>query len=161
MRAYPAPRIETCLPAFSLLTCSNAPRLVGYRCSSLAKFANASAQTISDETKNPDPEKKQTRKNIPSVSGGGGGGCEGGGGEGVYSFVACLSHSAIDHASLPRRSTVPISTNNRNTSNIWALSTFLPYIAKKNVYLISFLYGRLWPSSTGLLGYTNRFLAIM
>ena len=48
---------------------------------------------------------------------------EGGGG---YSFVACLSHSTIDHASLSRRSTV--TTPNRDTSNIWALITLLPYI---------------------------------
>ena len=33
----------------------------------------------------------------------------------------------IDHASLSRRSTVP--TLNRDTSNIWALNTFFPYIA--------------------------------
>ena len=46
---------------------------------------------------------------------------EGGGGGGGYSFVACLNHLAIDHASLPRRSTVP--TPNRYTSNIWALFT--------------------------------------
>ena len=42
-------------------------------------------------------------------------------GGGAYSFVACLSHSTIDHASLSRRSTVP--TPNRDT-NIWALITF-------------------------------------
>ena len=32
----------------------------------------------------------------------------------------------IDHASLSRRSTVP--TPNRDTSNIWALTTFCPYV---------------------------------
>ena len=40
------------------------------------------------------------------------------GGEGAYSFVACLSHLTVDHASLSRRSTVPAP--NRDTSNIWA-----------------------------------------
>ena len=50
-----------------------------------------------------------------------------GGGGGGYSFFACLSHLTIDHASLSRRSTVP--TPNRDTSNVWALITLLPYIA--------------------------------
>ena len=45
---------------------------------------------------------------------------------GAYSFIACLSHLIIDHASLSRRSTVP--TPNRDTSNIWALTTLFPYI---------------------------------
>ena len=53
----------------------------------------------------------------------GSGGTLGGGG---YSFVACLDHLTFDHASLSRRSTVP--TPNRDTSNIWALITLLPYI---------------------------------
>ena len=44
----------------------------------------------------------------------------------AYSFVACLSHLTIDHASLSRRSTVP--TPNRDTSNIWALITLHPHI---------------------------------
>ena len=48
-----------------------------------------------------------------------------GGGGGAYSFVACLCHLTIDHASLSRRSAVP--TPNRDTSNIWALITLLPY----------------------------------
>ena len=48
------------------------------------------------------------------------------GGGRAYSFVACLGHLTIDHASLARRSTVP--TANRDTSNIWALITLLPYI---------------------------------
>ena len=48
------------------------------------------------------------------------------GGRGAYSSVACLSHLALDHASLSRRSTVP--TPNRDTSNIWALITLLPCI---------------------------------
>ena len=42
------------------------------------------------------------------------GGCGGG-----YSFVACLGHLIVRHASLSRRSTVPIP--NRDTSNMWAL----------------------------------------
>ena len=50
-------------------------------------------------------------------------------GVGAYSFVACLSHLAIDRESLSRRSTVP--TPNRDTSNIWALITLLPYVTKK------------------------------
>ena len=33
----------------------------------------------------------------------------GGAGGGAYSFVACLSHLTIDHASLSRRSTVPLA----------------------------------------------------
>ena len=49
------------------------------------------------------------------------------GGE-AYSFVACLHHSTIDHASLSRRGAVP--TSNRETSNIWALITFFPYVTK-------------------------------
>ena len=40
-------------------------------------------------------------------------------------MVASLGHLAMDHASLSRRSTVP--TSNRDISNLWALSTFLPY----------------------------------
>ena len=44
---------------------------------------------------------------------------------GAYSFVACLSHLTIDHASLSRRSTVP--TPSRDTSNIWELITLLPH----------------------------------
>ena len=44
---------------------------------------------------------------------------------GGYSFVACLGHLTIDHASLSRGSTVP--TPNRDTSNIWALITLLSY----------------------------------
>ena len=55
------------------------------------------------------------------------------GGRGGYSFVACLSYLTIDHASLSRRSTVP--TPNRDTSNIWTLSTVLPYMAHENVWL--------------------------
>ena len=45
---------------------------------------------------------------------------------GVLSCYLPRSHSIIDHASLPRRSTVP--TPDRDTSNIWAPITFFPYI---------------------------------
>ena len=48
------------------------------------------------------------------------------GGGRAYSFVACLSHLATDHAPLSRRSTGP--TPNRDTSNIWALITFFPSV---------------------------------
>ena len=42
-----------------------------------------------------------------------------GGGKEAYSFVACLSHLTIDHASLSRRNTVPSPpTINRDTSNV-------------------------------------------
>ena len=43
-----------------------------------------------------------------------------------YSFVACLSPLTVNHASLSRRSTG--RTPNGDTSNAWALVTFLPYI---------------------------------
>ena len=51
--------------------------------------------------------------------------CVGGGG--AYSFVACLinSYLGIDQAPFSKRSTVPAP--NRDTSNIWALITLLPY----------------------------------
>ena len=51
----------------------------------------------------------------------------GGAGGEAYSFVACLSRLTIDHVSLSRRSAV--QTPHRDTSNIWALITLLPYIA--------------------------------
>ena len=44
---------------------------------------------------------------------------------GANSFFACLSCLTNNHASLSRRSTVP--TPSGDTSNIWALSTLLPY----------------------------------
>ena len=54
----------------------------------------------------------------------------------AYSFVVCLSRLAIDHASLSRQSTVPAP--NRDTSKIWALFIFFPYITwKAFCYLIS------------------------
>ena len=48
-----------------------------------------------------------------------GGGGVGGWGGAKGSFVACLSHLTIDHASLSTRSTV--STRNSDTSNTWVL----------------------------------------
>ena len=45
-----------------------------------------------------------------------------------------VSRLTIDHASLSRRSTVP--TPNRDTSNIWALITLLPYTQHRNCLLI-------------------------
>ena len=56
----------------------------------------------------------------------GGGGC---------SFVGCLSNLTIDHASRWRRSTVP--TPNGDTSNVWALNAFLPFICKKFLLVLS------------------------
>ena len=53
---------------------------------------------------------------------------------GAYSFVACLSHLIIYHASLSRRSTVP--TPNRDTPNVWALITLFPYTVHQNCLLI-------------------------
>ena len=50
-----------------------------------------------------------------------------GGGGAAYSFVACLRHLTIDHASLSRRSTVP--TPNKDTSSFWALITLLRYVS--------------------------------
>ena len=44
-------------------------------------------------------------------------------GGGGVSFVECLGHVTVDHASLSRRSTVPAP--NRDTSNTWALITIL------------------------------------
>ena len=64
------------------------------------------------------------------------------GGGGVYSFVACVRHWIIDHASLSRRSTVP--TPNRETSNIWAIISFFPHVAYNFfAYLIPLLFRRL------------------
>ena len=71
-------------------------------------------------------------------------GRDGGGGEGGYSFVACLSHLTIDHASLMRRGTV--LTPDRDTSNIWVLSALLPYTTSKLfVHPIPVLFRRLRP----------------
>ena len=47
----------------------------------------------------------------------------------VCSFVGCLSHLTIGHASLSRRSTVP--TLKIDISNIWALITLFPFITYK------------------------------
>ena len=43
----------------------------------------------------------------------------------AHSFDVCLTHFTIDHAPLASRGTV--HTPNRDTSNIWALVTLLPY----------------------------------
>ena len=48
------------------------------------------------------------------------------GGRGTYSFVACLSHLTIDHASLSRRSI--FYTSDRDTANISELITFFPFV---------------------------------
>ena len=65
-------------------------------------------------------------------------------GGGTCSFAACLGHLTIDHASLSRPSTVPTPT--RDTSNIWALITILPYITQKLLaYPIPVLFRRLRP----------------
>ena len=78
------------------------------------------------------------------------------GGGGGYSLVACLSHLTIDHAFLSRRSTVPAP--DRDTSNIWALVTLLPYTTEKLfAHPIPVLFRRLRPQS---ISYDNdRFLA--
>ena len=68
-------------------------------------------------------------------------------GGGGYSFAdACLSHLTVDHASLSRRSTVP--TPNKDTSNIWGLTTPFPYTRyyiKLVAYPIPVLIRCLWP----------------
>ena len=68
------------------------------------------------------------------------------GGWGAYSFVTCLNHLTIDHASLSSRRTVP--TPNRDTFSSWAAHCIssIHYI-KSVAYLISFLFGRLKPPS--------------
>ena len=76
----------------------------------------------------PPPELAFLRKR----GGGGGSYCKGRsavveGGRGGTCLFACLSHSIINHASFSRRNTVPTPT--RGTSNIWALSTCLSFIA--------------------------------
>ena len=86
---------------------------------------------------------------------GGGGnlreGAAGGGGERgrrTYSFVACLSHLAIDRASLSKRSTV--LTLIKDTSDSRALNTLFPYITYVYICianLIPYLLRRLWPPS--------------
>ena len=55
---------------------------------------------------------------------------------GSYSFVVCLRHVAIGHAS-SRRSTVP--TPNRGASNNWAIInvSFMYHIKKRLAYLVS------------------------
>ena len=70
-----------------------------------------------------------------------------GGGQAYSIGVAFRSHLTIDHASLSRRTTVPVP--DRDTSNIWAFITFFPHVAYIDVlltYLMPFLFRRLWPS---------------
>ena len=50
-------------------------------------------------------------------------------GGGATILLLALGHLTIDHASLSRRSTVPAP--DRDTSNIWALITLLPFITQK------------------------------
>ena len=69
----------------------------------------------------------------------------GGWGEGGCSFVACLSHFTIDHASLSRRSTVP--TRNRHLQRLGAHRVFSSVTWKICAYLIPFLFRGLWPTS--------------
>lgn len=57
---------------------------------------------------------------------------------GTYSFVACLSRSTIDHASLYRLTTVP--TPARVASKIQVLSNFRPYITQKLLDVSSSMY---------------------
>ena len=58
---------------------------------------------------------------------GGEGGVGGWGAEGAYSFVACLTHLTVDHASLSRRSTVP-------SPKFWRLLRF-SHLLNKSVCL--------------------------
>ena len=80
---------------------------------------------------------------------------ESGGGGGAYSFVACLSHLTIDHASLSIRSTVP--TPNRDTSNMWTFTTFLPYTR----YYIETVCFILSPSCFAVCGHLSPRIAIV
>ena len=61
-------------------------------------------------------------------------------GKGAYSCVACLSRSTIDHASLSRRNTVlpPLDTDNRDTSNRWALIAFFSLFVFSIFYTVFF-----------------------
>ena len=52
-----------------------------------------------------------------------------GGGSGTHLLLALVIGPLTTHASRSRRSTIP--TPNSDPSNIWALSTFLPYYIKK------------------------------
>ena len=61
-----------------------------------------------------------------------------GGGGGGDSFVACLSHVTVDHASLSRRSTVP-TANRKHLQHLCALSTFLPCFFHVTFYKILIL----------------------
>ena len=68
-------------------------------------------------------------------------------GEGLYSFVACLGRLTIDHASLPRPSTVPTRDSDRQLQHLAAQHVSSKYCIKSFAYLISFLFGRLRPPS--------------
>ena len=57
-----------------------------------------------------------------------------GGGGGGYLFVACLSHLAIDHASLSRRSTVPIPNKHLQHPTFGALGTLVPCITLTKMF---------------------------
>ena len=80
---------------------------------------------------------------------------------GGYSFVA--HHLTTDHTSLSRRSTVP--TPNRDTSNIWALVTLLPYnrlTTKKCLSCLLPIFCRQWPPSiSSISSIGDRFLDIV
>ena len=52
-------------------------------------------------------------------------GAEAGGGRGGHSFVACLSHLTIDHASLSRRA--PFLLLTETPTFIWGLITSMPW----------------------------------
>ena len=51
------------------------------------------------------------------------------------SFVACLGHLIIGHASLSGRSIVP--TPIKDTSTVWALNTFSPRNSFKKMFILS------------------------
>ena len=63
-------------------------------------------------------------------------------------FVACLSHSTIDHAALSRRSTVPTPTRHQH---LGARYVFSVCYVETFAYLIPFVFRRLWPPSTWYL----------
>ena len=84
----------------------------------LAKFDAKS--TSSGNAEYPNPKIKWKACAVP-----------GGGG---YSFVACLSHLTIDHASLSRRSTVP--TPIRDLHHLGAHDVFFPYVTLETFWFI-------------------------
>ena len=78
-----------------------------------------------------------------------------GGERGAYSLVACVSHLTLTTHLFPDGAPfLPLI----DTSNIWALITFFPYVTYKlYAYLIPLLSRRLWPSS--ISKDSDRFLA--